>query len=259
MQKILHLQDGGKLVYQVSGDGYPIVLVHAFSLDHRMWQPQVEFLSKTNQVITYDVRGFGKSSLPNVAYDHADDLKLLLDHLNISQAHIVGLSMGGRIGVNFTLAYPGKVKSLIVMDSSLDGYASEVDWNVFAREQGVEQAKKNWLNHRVFLPTSKSPKTVAWLKMLLNDYSGWHWLNLDPTDPGKTGKNAMNNLGQINTPTLVVVGEQDLPYFHNIANAINGGIRNSKKVIVPNVGHMVNLEAPNLINQLIADFINAKS
>lgn len=245
--------NNGQIYYEVAGLGEPIIFVHGFTLDHTMWHPQVEFFNKNYQVITYDVRGFGKSSLPDGPYDHADDLHALLDHLNIEQAHIVGLSMGGRIATNFALAYPNAVKSLVLMDSALDGYKSEVDWSVHAKEQGLERAKENWLNHELFTVAQRQPEVVAALRSTVESYSGWHWLHHDPQSPANT--HARDHLHEITKPTLIVVGEGDLTYFHNIANVLAAGIPGAQKVIVSNAGHMVNMEAPDKTNDLLADFI----
>lgn len=243
----------GQIYYEVAGFGEPIVFVHGFTLDHTMWSPQVEFFSKSHQVITYDARGFGKSSLPNGLYDHTADLRALLDHLGIEQAHFVGLSMGGRIAINFSLAHLKMVKTLTLMDSALDGYKSEVDWNVYVKEQGPEKAKKNWLNHEVFTMTQRRPEVVAALGAIVEGYSGWHWLHRDPQNPAST--HARDRLHEITKPTLVIVGEGDLTYFHNIADVLAAGIPGSRKAIVPNAGHMVNMEASDATNALLADFI----
>lgn len=152
--------NNGQIYYEVTGSGDPIIFAHGFTLDHTMWKPQVEHFSKNCQVITYDARGFGESSLPNGLYDHAADLHALLKHLNIKQAHLVGLSMGGRIATSFTIAYPEMVTSLTLMNAALDGYKSEVDWSVRAAEQGLDKAKENWLNHELFAVTQKSSEVV---------------------------------------------------------------------------------------------------
>lgn len=246
--------NNGQIYYEIVGSGEPIVFVHGFTLDHTMWQPQVEFFSKGYHVVTYDARGFGKSSLPEGPYDHTDDLHALLDHLGIDQAHFVGLSMGARIATNFALAYPDTVRSLTLMDPALDGYKSEVDWNVYAKEEGLERAKENWLNHELFTVTQKRPEIVAALRSTVENYSGWHWLHHDPQNPSNT--HARDHLHQITRPTLIVVGEGDLTYFHNIAAVLAVGISGARKVIVPNAGHMVNMEAPDEINSLLDDFIS---
>lgn len=245
--------NNGQMYYEAAGSGQPIVFIHGFTLDHTMWQPQVEFFRRDYQVITYDARGFGRSSLPDGPYSHAADLRALLEHLGIEQAHLVGLSMGGRIAINFTIEYPELVKSLTLMDAALDGYKSEVDWDVHAKEQGLEKAKENWLNHELFTVTQKRPDVVAALRTIVEGYSGWHWLRQDPQSPAKT--HASDHLHEITKPTLIVVGEYDLTYFHNIANVLASGIPGSEKIILANAGHMVNMEAPDEINNLLADFI----
>lgn len=244
----------GKIYYEVTGSGEPILFIHGFSLDHTMWQAQVEFFSKNYQVITYDARGFGKSSTPSDRYDHAADLHALLEHLGVKHVHIVGLSMGGRIAINFTLDYPDLVKSLTLMDSSLDGYKSEVDWNVYAKEQGLIKAKENWLNHELFDYTQKQPGVVAALNYIVGNYSGWHWLNHDPQTPSNT--QPLDRLHEITQPTLILVGEGDIAYFHNISHVLTEKINHSEKFVVSQAGHMINMESPYDVNHLLAKFIS---
>jgi 3-oxoadipate enol-lactonase len=232
----------GKLYYEVTGSGEPIIFIHGFTLDHRMWQQQVKFfVDHGYQVITYDARGFGKSSVPTHPYSHDDDLRALLKQLGIKSAHIVGLSMGGRIALNFVLAYPEMARTLTLMDSALDGYDSEVDWDVRAKEEGIEQAKQDWMNHELFTGTKEHPEVIPELKLMVDDYSGWHWLHKDPQDPEFT--DARERLHEIEIPTLIIVGEKDLRYFHNIAEVLTEGIPGAEKVVILGAGHMVNMEA----------------
>src|SRR6185436_3073968 len=87
--------NGTSLYYEVSGEGEAVVLLHGFSLDHRMWAPQVDALAGRYRVVRYDLRGFGRSAPSPERFTHADDLLALLDHLHIDRAALVGLSMGG--------------------------------------------------------------------------------------------------------------------------------------------------------------------
>lgn len=241
--------DGDKLYYQVTGKGEAILFIHGFSLDHRMWQPQVDYFSKNYKVITYDARGFGKSTMPGGAYSPYEDAKDLLDNLGVKKAHIVGLSMGGSIATELTLAYPDLILSLSLIDSSLEGYASEVDWTV--HHPGVttlEQAKENWLNHELFIGT-EHPESLALVRQIVNDYSGWHWENNDKRVHLKPS--AREQLASISQPTLIMVGQHDLAYFHNIANVLLQNITDSVLEVIPNVGHMVNLEARHVCNRLL--------
>ena len=242
------------LYYQSVGQGTPIVFVHGFSLDSRMWEPQVEVFSATNQVFTFDMRGFGQSPLPTGAYSHHKDLHDLVTHLNLPKFHLVGLSLGGEIAIDYSLAYPDTLLSLTLADTSLGGYSSTVDWRVYAKEQGLEKAKENWLNHPVFSTTKTKPEVFTQLKQMVKDYSGWHWLNDDPRV--KLHPPATNRLGEIVVPTQIIVGEQDLDYYHSIADIMADKIKNSKLEYIGNAGHMVNLENTVEFNIVLQKFIN---
>ncbi len=98
--------DGGRLEYAVAGDGEPVVFLHGFGLDSEMWEPQWDAFSERHRVIRYDLRGYGRSSLPNGPYSHVDDLLGLIDFLRARPAHLVGLSMGGRIALRVALQAP---------------------------------------------------------------------------------------------------------------------------------------------------------
>ena len=94
--------NGTRLYYEAAGAGHPVVLLHGFTFDTTMWDDQFLPLAQHFRVIRYDMRGFGRSDLPGAeSYSHVDDLKALLDHLGISQAHLVGLSKGGAIALDF--------------------------------------------------------------------------------------------------------------------------------------------------------------
>jgi len=251
------VHNGGNISYQVTGQGEPVVFVHGFTLDHRMWQPQVEAFDGDYKVVTYDVRGYGQSSPPTQPYSHSDDLKALLEHLNIPSAHIIGLSMGGRIAINFALQNPDAVSSLTVISSSLDGYNDNLNRDWGATEYGLDHAKKKWLNSELFAATRRHAGATAMLRKIVADYPGWHWLNTDVFRSPST--NARSRLGEISVPTLVVTGEQDLPDFQNIANIVASAVNGSQKVVVPNAGHMVNLEASAQVNLILADFLRKNS
>lgn len=239
----------GKLYYELHGQGLPIVFLHGFTLDHRMWQPQVEYFYKTNTVLTLDLRGFGQSSLPDTDYAHYEDIQVVLDYLNLEKVHFVGLSMGGRIAVDFALAYPDRVLSLTLLDSSLSGYKSAVDWTITVENNDLEKAKQDWMAHPVFNYSLKNSATQETLQEILSAYSGWHWLH--PKKFELTIPNAKDRLAEIDIPTVIGVGEYDLEYFHDIAKYMKQRIRNAKYVKIPKAGHMSNLDHPEFVNKLI--------
>jgi len=245
--------NNGQLYFETNGDGEPIIFLHGFSFDHRMWQPQVEYLSKQYKIITYDMRGFGKSTLPSSSYSHHDDLCQLMTYLKIDTAYIVGLSLGGEMATDFTLSYPKMVKKLVLADASMHGFESTVDWQVHAQVVGLAVAKQQWLDHQVFKTTTISNEMQNELNTMVADYSGWHWLNHDPRE--KLSPSAIERLSEITCPTLIVMGSHDLSYFQTIADKYNHDVVGSQKISIPNAGHMVNMEKPEQFNNIVGQFI----
>jgi 3-oxoadipate enol-lactonase len=161
---------GGELHYEAESDGVAVVLVHGLALDARMWDDQVPALKETARVVRYDLRGFGRSTRDaDTPYSHADDLWLLLDHLGIDTAVLVGLSMGGRIVLEATLAAPQRVRALVLLDAVLDGVAWDPNSKrgiqavgKALRRGGLEEAKAAWLSHGFFVPAQRLSRSRWW-------------------------------------------------------------------------------------------------
>jgi 3-oxoadipate enol-lactonase len=172
--------NGTRLYYEMAGAGEGVVLLHGFTLDTRMWDDQFALFAGRFQVIRYDLGGFGQSALPTDApYTHFEDLKGLLDALGIEQPHLVGLSKGGGVALDFALAFPQRVRSLVLIDTVLGGFAwsaagsarDEAVWQA-AAAGGIAAAKASWLAHPLFAPALRQPEVAARLKQILDDYSG---------------------------------------------------------------------------------------
>ena len=113
---------GVGLYYEAIGTGPPVVLLHDGLLDCRVWDDQFKALSEAYRVVRYDMRGHGRSEMPASELSHVEDLHGLLGFLEVERAHLLGLSNGGRISLDFSLAYPEMVESTILVGSSLSGY-----------------------------------------------------------------------------------------------------------------------------------------
>ena len=254
----------GDLVFECAGNGEPVVFLHGFGLDSRMWAPQFEALQSTFRVIRYDIRGFGRSPLPSHApYAHEDDLNALLTSLDAAPAHVVGLSMGGRIALRFAAAYPGSVRSLVLSDSAVDGQDWSSEWltrwngmSEVARGGQLAEAKRQWLEHPLFDPARAHPPVVSLLTRMVEDYSGWHWLNDDtvrvPVPP------SVERLGEIRAPSLVITGSRDLQDFQRIADFLAQNLPAARRIFIPDSGHMTNLEEPQAFNAALRGFFAAK-
>ena len=245
----LDLEDNGKIYFENQGTGENIVFIHGFSFDSSTWKHQMQHFADKYATLVYDARGFGKSSLPDGPYLPADDLCELLDFLEIRKAHIVGLSMGGGIATEFTLKYPDRVLSLSLFDSDLSGFDSTVNWDVHVKSDGLDIAKQNWLNHNLFNGTRSNKLVMESIDKAVGVYSGWHWIYEDPRlylEPS-----SLERLEEIDVPTLILVGENDLDYFLTIAKLLNRKIRNSKLAILKEAGHVVNMKNPELCNDYL--------
>lgn len=253
-----------QLYYEVAGDGPPLVLIHGFLLDTRMWDDQFEAFAQHYRTVRYDVRGFGKSALPtDAAYSPVDDLKSLLLHLGITQAHIVGLSMGGGIAIDFAIVHPEMTITLIAADPLLGGYTtSELDATIAPVAEraviaGGKAANALLLNHVIFVPAREQLQVYTRLRTILAENSGWHWVNSDPQI--ELEPLAVERLQEIAAPTLILVGERDMADFHAITAILQQKIRNAALVILPGAGHMSNMEAPTLFNAAVLAFLQHKT
>ncbi len=212
--------DGARIYYEIDGAGQPVVFVHGFTLDTRMWDEQVEAFARNYEVIRYDVRGFGRSS-PGTSepFSSVDDLKALL----------------------FSDAWN---ESFARLDPT-------------AAEKGVDAAKDLWLAHPLFDPANARPEVAARLATMVGNFSGWHWVHSD----GERGLSppTIERLDQISAATLVVLGELDLPDFHVIAERLATQIPNARKVVLPGVGHMSNMEDPASFNAAVLEFLRVVS
>ncbi len=218
--------EGTRLYYEIAGSGCPMILIHGFALDSRMWDDQFESFTQQYQVIRYDLRGFGKSGLPNSkSYSYADDQKALIDHLGVSHAYVIGLSLGGMIAIDFALEHPEATDALVAADAALGGF----EWQVFgtslesvwarARKSGVQAVKEIWQGLDLFKPAFGEPDVASRLTQMFADYSGWHFVNDDPVS--ELDPPAIQRLNDISAPTLVILGEYDSPDFHSISSILH--------------------------------------
>ncbi len=253
--------NGTRLCYEVSGSGLPLVLIHGHGLDMRMWDDQFAPFAEHYRLLRYDLRGFGKSaSVGEIPYTHEADLAALLDHLGIARAAILGLSLGGRVAIDFALAYPAKTRALIAVDAAISGHAWSEEWNTrwkslrqTARTADGHAANEQWLAHPLFAPAHEQPAVAARLRKMVTDYSGWHWGNRDPQH--KSDLPATARLRDVAAPTLVILGARNLLDFHVIANRIADQITDARKIVLPGVGHMANMEAPERFNAEVLGFL----
>jgi pimeloyl-ACP methyl ester carboxylesterase len=254
--------DGARLYYEVKGKGPAVVLIHGGQLDSRMWDDQWDALAGQFTVIRYDVRGYGGSSQPDKVYSDADDLAALLDYLKVGKAHLVGLSLGGRIAVDVALAHPARVSSLALAGPGLAGYeapnAEEEDrrmWDLVkaARDDGPDKVTELWLKDPYMAPAMEQPRLAPRLRRLVRE-NAHCWLR-NPVLQRSPKPPAARRLGDVKAPTLLVLGDRDVPQIRATVEALERGIAGSRKVVIAGAGHMVNMEKPEAFNEELLAFL----
>jgi pimeloyl-ACP methyl ester carboxylesterase len=229
-----------------------------------MWDPQVSALSRRFRVIRYDRRGFGKSTgNEDITWD-ADDVNALLDSLRIAKAHILGMSQGARVALQFARSHPDRVSSLILHGAPApDGFglpwsgpdrARFDEWATIAREQGLDAFRRAWSSHPLMAIPAGHAYAKARLAELLAAYRGGRFLS--PASPsGAVAPITMDDLPRIGAPTLVLVGDKEVPFLQIVARALAYYLPNARLATVPGGGHMVNLIEPGRYNAAILAFL----
>lgn len=251
---------GANIAYEDVGDGKPIVLAHAYGADMTLWDDQMGPLSRAYRVIRYDARAHGRSSVPTGPYSYDEDLIGLLDERGIDRAHLVGLSMGGRVVVNTALAHPERVRSLVLLGAALGGHPTRADFLptrdavVAATRRGdLEMARRLFLEDPLFDGTRRHPAAMARVAAIYRRFSFWSWCSdipeLQPEPP------AIARLSRIACPALVIVGDLDVPNIREIADILTHEIPGARLVTLPGVGHYAPLEAPDAVNTQILEFL----
>ena len=247
---------------QGSGD-IPIVLVHGFPLDKRMWEPQVEGLSGEFRIITPDLRGHGESQVTPGPYTMdllADDLKGFLDALNLQQVVLGGFSMAGYVVFSFYRKYPERVSSLMLLDTrpqpdSEDAEKGREDMAQLAEREGASPIAER------LIPRLLSPATVANRQDVVDKV---RTMIIECPVEGMAGDlrgmalrvDSSDLLPKINVPTLIVVGDQDAIAPPAESQSMASIIPNATLVEVSGAGHISNLENPDEFNHAIHDFLH---
>ncbi len=249
--------NGKKLCYKYfySNSEETIIFIHGFSLDHRSWLTQINPFKNRYNLLIYDQIGYGRSDNPgNDPVSAHKDLYYLMDHLNINKAHLVGFSMGGGVVLNFALSFPNRVSSVCLAGSVCDGYSFE-HFGTLSREiwgiGDVNKTRVEWLKIDLFKYILNTDKREQFKKMV-DDYSGWHWINdykVEHLDPP-----AYFQLEKIRSPTLILVGENDMSDFIRVSEILEKEIPDTIRVIMP-TGHMINMEDPIKFNQVLSNFL----
>lgn len=243
----------GKLAGWEEGHGPTVLFLHGLGVDHAIWDAAALELLPGYRIVLFDQRGHGASPSSERPYARHEDVMRVLDHLEVDAAHLVGQSMGGEVALDVALSHPARVRSLTLVDSSLGGHAWSEPWRASLREirqagaaLGPRAAAKAWARHPLFESTRQHA--------LLERDSGRRWVERDPVLPLLPP--ASGRLAEVRCPALVLVGEHDLPDFQEIARALGGGLSDVRFEVLPQLGHLPMLQAPQATGRRVRGFLD---
>ena len=261
MQGTAHV-NGTSIYYEQKGRGFPIVLISGGGiLDRRGWDEQFDLFSKDYRVIRYDVRGIGKSARPEGPFSHSKDLYELLTFLKVKRAHVVGLSVGAAIAIDFAIEHPEIVDRLILASPGLSS-DSKSDANMKSLTVIAGLVKTNGIEHVIQLtldaPFVLSKGNTAGREKVKQIY-------LDNKDVFEAGfplyvlwqpvHEPENKLALIRGRVLIIRGDSDNAAYAVMTDKIQKGISQAKTVVIRGGTHFLNLEKPSEFNQAVLAFL----
>lgn len=250
----------GLSVNDYEGTGQPLIFVHAFPLSSEMWKPQVDFFGDKYRVITYDIRGLGKSIQKDNQFtmeSYVNDFFSVLDNLGIDKVNACGLSMGGYIILRALVRNPERFLTAVLADTRAE---RDDDNGIISRSNTISDIKSGKREEFAAgflqkLINRKSYETPGIKNILAEIISG-------NTDDGICGAmlalatrtTTTDNLKEIEIPALVIVGEDDLLTPKNFAETMNKSLKNSMLEVIPEAGHLSNIENPDYFNKVLLKF-----
>ena len=249
--------------YEQYGESGPqMIFIHGAGASHDMWKPQVEYFSKSYNVITYDIRGHQKTEGSDDTYTcelFADDLHILVDRLGIQEPTIVGLSLGGMIAQEYAVKYHSNLKGLILADTAV---ASALTMSDKLLKAVYPKWMVKWTIRRM-----SDERYADWsFKYFTIDDEIREYLKQEQLKLGKEELLKITDaiysfkllpLETIEVPTLIVIGENERKAVFPHADKMVELIKNSRKVIIPDSGHASNLENPGIFNRELEDFMKS--
>jgi len=264
--------NGTELYYEVTGTGHPFTLIHGLLLDRRSWDDQFEVFAQQYKVLRYDLRGWGDSAQEEAEppFSPRQDLLSLLHYLDIEKTYLLGLSGGGTFALDFTLEHPDKVDALILVSSDPSGYAppmTDAIQTFAGRYYGALQQKDSagaveatvrfWTDGPRRAPEQVDAQARARITTMSmqqierhGDFMA-HEQHMIPLEPS-----AINRLAEVRVPTLIVVGDEDVPQVIEAAGILEQGIAGAQKVVVAGTAHHPHMEKPEEFNRVVLDFLH---
>lgn len=253
---------GGRLYLERFGAGPPLLLVHGWALDHRMFRPQWRGLADTFEVIVFDRRGFGRSTAPPDLRRESADLDRLLDTLALDHIHLLGMSQGGRIALRYAAERAGRLRSLLLQGPVIDGFeAPETEteripideYAALARRGALDTFRERWAAHPMMSLAHAPPASRRLVREVLADYEGRDLVAFDPAQYAQPA-GLLDRLSTFPHPVLILTGELETEARQAHAARLLATLPHAREVRLPRSGHLCNLVAPEAYNEEVRTF-----
>jgi pimeloyl-ACP methyl ester carboxylesterase len=246
-------RDRVKVHYEIHGEGPVILLSHGYSATSEMWRGQIPALSRRHKLIVWDMRGHGQTDYPEDPSEYSEektvaDMAALLDAVGTDSAIVGGLSLGGYMSLAFHLAHPERVRALLVIDTG-PGFKGD-------------EARERWNKHAVEIANRFEAEGLSYVRSLSKEMAMSSHRSADGLIRAGRGMLTQRNaqviasLPNIKVPALVIVGANDAPFL-NAADYMTAKIPNATKLVIPDAGHAVNLDQPEIFNQAVLRFLES--
>ncbi len=248
--------DGARLRFRDEGRGPAVLLVHGWTLDLEMWDPQVRALRDTFRLVRLDRRGHGLSEGIPARQRDSEDLAALCRYLGLTRVALLGMSQGARAVLGFACSAPGQIDAVILdgpppldcesdPDLALDRYAALV------RTHGLEAFRQEWARDPLMQLRTQDPEARALLAAMIARYPG---KDLSPPAP-RAEAAASISLESLTAPTLILSGAHDLASRRLAARQLTAGLSDAELAVIPGAGHLPNLDRPDAYNRLCRQFL----
>jgi len=260
----------GYLYYEVRGSGMPVLFIHAGVADCSMWDDQFSYFSQYYRLIRYDTRGYGKSHTETTEFSNRQDIVDLLTYLGVEKAAVIGISRGGQIAIDFTLEHPEFVSALIPIAAGVSGFDyqpgdndqarrefelfSHMDelWEKKAYDELAELEVHVWADG----PSQPVGRASPQIRDYIQKFIRANYTRQDgKATPQPLSPPAAGRLGEIQVPTLILVGEYDTYDTLVMADKLNHEIPGVRKIIYPGTAHMLPMEQSARFNQEVLSFL----
>jgi 3-oxoadipate enol-lactonase len=253
---------GARIAYELAGSGPPVLLLHAGIGDRRMWDAQIPAFAEHFTVVRFDARGFGQTRKPDAPFAPYADAIGLLDHLGISRAHLIGVSMGSQTAIEAAIAAPERVSALVAVAARTGSPVSSAlraGWDRVNElyEAGdipgaVEYELKMWVDGPDREPDVVDPEVRERVRdmnaaLFARDDVDGEEIPLDPP--------AAERLAEISAATLIVYGDKDVIDVREAAGPLAAAIPGARLAVIPDAAHLPQMERPEVFNKIVLGFL----